>query len=412
MNTRVICVTLVLCLFASYASFAAGSEKLAFPKVKEGKVLEDNWYHLFVGTTKVGYINIRVMGTNCDGESCLLFNIKEVVRIKNGDKALEREEVERILVSRESLRPMYYAKDVSAPKFKYSKIAKVEKKDNSWVLTTQLNVNGKNEERTKTFSGVDEVYFKRTIYWLYRLKYLKEKKNVEFNVYDLDEDSIGPETCEYEGEVVEGEGEDAVTFNVVCLGEDRYWCDSDGTLARRITGDGFIGDILTDEKTAKDFSAERIGYKMPEYFNDGVLTVKELGIKMESPVKSVFVITAAAENIQMIIVLDPVQESGFVAISFFGVPKGTKYEDALEKMKKIFKESEMGPGKMRDAGKNKCMTGSFKKGQRTGSRVRRISPLCSRRQGCFVCPQRAKRYIRKFEKGIDRMHRLHRILQT
>ena len=363
MNIRIICVALALCLFASYASFAAESEKLAFPKVKEGKILEDNWYHIFVGTTKVGYINIKVTKTNCDGEPCLLFDIKEIVRIKDGDKVLEREEVERILVSGESLRPMYYARNISAPKSEYSKISMVEKKDGSWVLKTQVSVNGENEERTRTFSGVDEVYFEQTIGWLYRLKYLKEKKNVEILVFDLEEDKIEPEACEYEGEVVEGEGEDAVTFDVVCLGEERHWYDGDGILARKIEGGGFLGGLLTDEKTAKDFSAVREGYKIPGGFKDGVLTVKELGIKMESPVDSVFIFPATMKGIQAIVGIDAIRRSGFVVISFFGVPKGTKYEDALEKVKKMFKESEIGPGKMRDAGKNKCMTGSFKKGK-------------------------------------------------
>ena len=218
MNTRMIGIAYSLILLAA---LAANAEEVTFPKVKEGKVLKDNWYQSFAGTTKVAYANIRVMRTNCDGESCLLFDIKEVIKIKSGDKTLQSEEVERILVSRKSMRPMYYAKNVSAPKFKYSKIAKVEKKDGSWVLTTQLKVNGENEERTKTFSDVDEVYFKQTIYWLYRLKYLKEKKNVEFNVFDLEEDKIEPKACEYEREVVEGKGEDAVTFRVVTLNEER-----------------------------------------------------------------------------------------------------------------------------------------------------------------------------------------------
>jgi len=344
-------------------ALVANAEEVTFPKIKEGEVLEDNWYQSFAGTTKVAYTNIRVMRTNCDGESCLLFDIKKVIKIKGGDKTLQSEEVERILVSRKSLRPMYYAKDVSAPKFKYSKIAKVDKKDGSWVLTTQLNVNGNNEDRTKTFSDVDEVYFEQTIYWLYRLKYLEEKKNVEFSVFDLKEDEIEPEACEYEREVVEGEGEDVVTFMEVTLDEKRCWYDSDGTLARRITGDGFISDILTDEKTAKDFSAGREGYEMPEYFKDGVLTVKELGIKMKSQVNSVFIVPVAFKGIQMIAGFDAIWRSGFVAISFLGVPKGTKYEDALEKVKEMDEEYELGSGKVRDAGKNKCMTGTFTKGK-------------------------------------------------
>ncbi|RKY27052.1 MAG: hypothetical protein DRP79_03915, partial [Planctomycetota bacterium] len=357
MNIRTIGIAYFLILLAA---LAANAEEVTFPEVKEGKVLEDNWYHLFAEGKKVGYSHSRLVEVECDGKPCLLFDNKDFAQTNIDGKTLRHEQTERMIVGREDLKPMHYTESVSTPVLKSSVTARVVEAKDGWTLKVNKTLNGKTESETKTFPADNPVYFDATANLLYRNRYFKEKKDVTINVFDFTKISIDQKGFAYKGEKTQGEGKDASTFHLVKYDFITIWYHTDGSIGKLIGADGQFSAISTDEKGAKDFSARWEGYKAPDYIEGDVMTAKALGIKITRPTKASFFLPFFEQN--GFAIADPFGELKLAAIVLHEVPKGTKHDEALKKIREIYKDDELGDGDIVDAGKDKCLRGSLKVG--------------------------------------------------
>ena len=358
MKTRGICAALVVCSLMLGASVAAWAEDVAFPEVTDAKVVRDDWYGIFAEGKKIGYSNVRVSEIRCDEKPCLLIETIEVDSMKAGDKEIKREQTDRAIVEKMDFAPMYHSSVTAATLFKSSVIAKAEKGKDCWKLTVTRTFNDKSATETKDIPSKGFVYFDSSLRAVYRELYLKSKISVTFHVFDLDNTGARDKNFGYGGERTEGEGDKAVTYQLLQDAQATLWYAPDGTVARLVFGDNTLAGILTDEKSALDPGAKMEDYKAPDYITGNVMTAKPLGVKLTRPNDSWVVMNLFEQG--GFVVADYFNEASIGAIVFSGVPKGVDSAAALARMREIYKgRYTLGDGQEVDAGKNKCLRGAL-----------------------------------------------------
>jgi len=362
MKTRAIGTVIAALLVALFATSAFAAEEITFPKVKEGKVLEDNWYHEFAEGTKIGYTREKIVEVKCEGKECLLIEIDSTLKIKNAGKTLKSEESISMIVSRDGWVPMYYMIKMRAPDLKLSRTAKVEKKGRAWSLKVSIAVNGKTSFEERNLSSRNALCFENGGLFLYREKYLKENKRAAIDIIDFD--LLGLRTVGYSviEKKTEGEGESAKTFKLVDGLEGTIWYDSESRIDRIIGRDGQYASILTDRKKAKKFTAEMEGYKAPDSIKGDTFFEKSLGIEIKRP-GNLYFFAPRLENYTLEII-DYLRNSHIMVKTFYETPKGVSFDDAFNRIKEYYNKNSgsrylFGDGKVVDAGKQKCLRGSF-----------------------------------------------------
>ena len=103
-----------------FASVAAYAEEVTAPKIKEGKVLEENWYNAFLEGKKIGYRYSCVKEAEISGKKVLVFEYVEKHIFKVKGKTLNQEANNMAVVTRDSYEPIYYFDSVKSPGFERS----------------------------------------------------------------------------------------------------------------------------------------------------------------------------------------------------------------------------------------------------------------------------------------------------
>jgi hypothetical protein len=343
--------------FAAVSAIAA-AEQVAFPDVKEGKVVEDNWYGIFAEGGKIGYGQDRISEITFNGKACLLMETFETVQ--TSAQGAKREDVDRLIVEKDTYSPLFYSGTSTSPYYKHTLIAKAERQPSLWALTVTRTFNDKTSTDSLNLPGDDMIYFRGATGSLYRAKYLKDKKDATVNVFDLSEMKMDTEKFKYKGEKKMGEGAKAISCQVVENEDIETWYGPEGKPIKGIVGEGFLVYVNTDEKSAKDMAATLEGYKAPDCLAGDVLTAKEQGIKLTRPAKSYFFLPSFKDNYVSLLDL-----TTGIKISAFAVPGGAKGATLPEALKHFRDSSHyhLTDGKEIDVGKNRCLYGLCKGGE-------------------------------------------------
>ena len=362
MRTRAIGTVIAALLVALFATSALAAEKITFPRVTKGKVVEDNWYHEFAEGRKIGYTHEKIVEVKCEGEECLLIEVDSTYKMKSAGKTLKSEDSISMIVSRDGWVPMYYKIEMLAPDLKLSRTAEVEHKGNVRTLKVSITVNGKTSFEERKLSGRNALCFENCGLFLYREKYLEEKKRVVIDIIDFD--MLFLRTVEYSviEEKKEGEGENAKTFRLVDGMEGTIWYDSESRIDRITGRDGQYALMLTDKKKAKDFTAEMEGYKAPDSIKGDTFFEKTLGIEIKRPDKLYFFAPRLEDY--SLEVIDYLRSSHIMVNTFYETTKGISLDDAFKRIREYYIEIlgsdyQFGDGKVVDAAGQKCLRGSF-----------------------------------------------------
>ena len=362
MKTRAIGTMIAVLLTALFATSAFAAEKITFPRVTKGKVVEDNWYHEFAEGKKIGYTREKIVEVKYEKEECLLIEIDSTYKIKSGGKTLKSEDSISMIVSRDGWVPMYYERELRTPDLKLSRTAEVENKGNVHTLKVSITANGKTSFEKKDLLSANALCFEGSGMLMYRAKYLEEKKGAVIGVIDFD--LLDLRTVEYSviEEKTEGEGENAKTFRLVDGLIGTIWYDSESRIDRITGRDGQYASILTDRRKAKDFKAEMEGYKAPDSIKGDAFFEKSLGIEIKRPDKCYFFAPNLENN--SLEVIDYLRSSHIIVRTFYETPKGLSLDDAFKRIKEYYSEMagpacRFGDGKVVDAGEQKCLRGDF-----------------------------------------------------
>ncbi|MFH1550392.1 MAG: hypothetical protein ABIH04_07530 [Planctomycetota bacterium] len=362
MKTRAIGTVIAALLVALFATSAFAAEKITFPTVTKGKVVDDNWYHEFAEGRKIGYTHEKIVEVKCEGEECLLIEVDSTYKMKSAGKTLKSEDSISMIVSRDGWTPMYYERKMRAPGLKLSRDAKVEKKNAAWNLKVSITANGKTSFEERDLLSANALCFENCGLLMYRAKYLEEKIRAVIDIIDFD--LLDLRTVEYSviEKKTEGEGENARTFRLVDGLEGTIWYDSESRIDRITGRDGQYASILTDKKKVKDFTAEMEGYKAPDSIKGDAFFEKSLGIEIKRPDKCYF-FAPNLENYSLEII-DYLRSSHIMVRTFYETPKGISLDDAFKRIKEYYSEMAgpvclFGDGKVVDAGEQKCLRGDF-----------------------------------------------------
>jgi hypothetical protein len=354
---------LIACAFIAAAA-AACAEDVKFPEVKEGKVIQDNWYGMFAEGKKIGYVHTVMSEAELDGKPCLLIQSTETGETKTDGATGKIEIAGRMIVNKNDMTPMFYSANTVTPKLKYSITAKVEKNDGKWTATVTKTLNDKSETESAQLDAPEAVYFKDVLPLLYRDKFLAEKKEADFWYIDFAEMKAHTTRYTYKEEITEGEGENARKFNVVVAGgEETLFFTADGILERETPQFGILTLLLSDEQKAKNFDEKLDGYKAPDYLTGDVLTVKEFGLKITCPDASY--VPMLIPNLPVFGFLYPFTQTGIAGFFVHEIPEGTEYAAALKRMTSFWDVTNavVGEGKEVEIGKQKCFSGPLTRGK-------------------------------------------------
>jgi hypothetical protein len=340
----------------------AKAEDVTFPELKEAKVIQDNWYSVFAEGKKIGYTHFVVSELKYADKDCLLIETSDSVQATVGGKVLTHEEINRALITKDGNAPLYYSANTTAPEFKMSETAKFQQKDKGWTVTVVTTLNDKSATDTVNVENNPDLCLGDALPYFYGQKMLKDKKNADFTIFSFNKKAADQVSYTYKGEKTEGEGDKARTLQLVESDQGIIWYGPDGTVERSDLGDILMVQVLTDEKTAQDFTAKWDGYKAPDCIAGDTLTIAPAGLKIHRPAPQYSFVTMFDKNV--FAVTDTVDEIAVVGMFLGGVPEGTDYNDAFAVVRPALKsEFELGEGKMIDIGKTKCLSGDFKRGK-------------------------------------------------
>jgi hypothetical protein len=349
---------LLATLFVTSLAFAA--DDVAFPEIKDAKLLQDDWYGKFAEGKKAGYSNTKISEVKYNDKECLLVVTTDFGQVTVGDKAVKRDNVTKALVLKDNFAPLYYSSNTVTPVYKLSEVAKFEQKGKGWVVSLTTKLNDKSQTDTVNVDNCPMLYADAGLQYMYGQKMLKNKGAIRLAVLDTILKASNDEDYTYSGETKEGEGDKARTFTLVKAQQSTIWFGPDGKMERSIISDGIFAQILSDEKTAKNFDEKWPGYKKPDYLAGDVLTIASAGVKMHRPSAQYFF--AAMFDANIFVVADPINEMAVIGLFICGVPDGADPKHALELFGPSMKEFKFGDGKMIDIGKRKCLSGDLTRG--------------------------------------------------
>lgn len=337
---------------------ARAEDAVAFPEVKEGKVLQDNWYGVFIEGEKASFMHLTTSETEIGGTPCVMMQVVDTYERKSDGKAVKGTQIQRIVVRKVDFTPMFYSMQLDTPAAKLSVTAKVEKVDGGWTLTATNTVNGKTETKSATFNVSGPVYFDETLTLLYGETCLAAKEDVSFIGISVRGMEIGERRYGHPIWL-----EDAHEFESANDGGTTLRFNADGVLDAEIFYGGTYAQIRSDEQTAKNPDAKWDGYRAPAFLNGNVITMKPCGVKITRPNALYFFVPVWPDRRFML--TDANSLTLISASCYYGIPKGIKYEDAFARAKKRLKKGlfVVGAGKEVKIGKNTCFCGTMTRGK-------------------------------------------------
>ncbi len=161
-------------------------KKPVMPEIKEGKVLSDCWYNIFLEGKKIGYEHERKVQAEVLGKKVVVCESTEKLTVKIDGNAQTSISFDKCVMLFGSYEPLYFVRSLKYPGFDYSAEGAIEKSKGGYKINVVKTLNGKTEHKSADIEEEGQAYFQFGAICAYMDDAFKKGEDCTFSVLDVE----------------------------------------------------------------------------------------------------------------------------------------------------------------------------------------------------------------------------------